>query len=67
MEFESRFGLVTVGLHVVQIFENTKIFSWYYDIPLFEPISNIFETGVTSKYQAMNNTALISLIVYDSV
>ena len=67
MEFESRFGLMTMGLHAIQIFENTKIFSWHYDMPLFEPICNTVESGVTSKYQAMSNAALISLIAYDSL
>lgn len=56
-----------MGLHAIQIFENTKIFSWYYDMPLFEPVCNTVETGVTSKYQAVSNAALISLISYDSV
>lgn len=50
MEFESHFGLMTVGLHEIQIFENIKIFSWFYDIPLFEPVCNTVEAVVTSKY-----------------
>lgn len=36
-------------------------------MPLFEPVCNTVETGVTSKYQAVSNAALISLISYDSV
>lgn len=67
MEFESHFGLMRMGLHEIQIFKNIKIFSWFYDIPLFEPMCNTVEAVVTSKYQAINNGALISLIAYDSI
>lgn len=51
----------------IQTFENTKIFSWYYNMPLFATICDTVETVVNSKYQAMSNDALISLIAYDSV